>query len=394
MEKSAFDCDLTYIKMRKILCALFLVFLAIIFLPFSSYADEPKSSETKDTDEILSDFKSIIPEDVAELLPEGFENTDIKDISSLFNEKYISGLLSGLFERHIKEAAKILAQMLAIVLIIALVECAGDCLKSGSSRIVFGRIATLCCAIRLYVILYAVFELTKECAENINAFMSSFGSILSAIYLIGGNILTAQSHMCWLAVLLTTVEKATVYLIFPIFEISMAITLVSSFDKGLTIKPFVSFLQNFTTWLIVFIMTVISVIMSFQTSISAASDSVSMRTVKFAASQSIPVIGGMVSESVKTLSSGLLLIRSATGGGAIIIILLTSLSPLLSMLLSKYALSVSGALSKMFGEVPVNDLINDSVRLINQMAAMIVILDITYIYCLTVFVKTTAAVSI
>lgn len=394
MEKSAFDCDLTYIKMRKTLYALLLVFLAVIFLPFSSNADEQGSSEIKDTDEILSDFKSIIPEDVAKLLPEGFENTDLKDISSLFNEKYISGLFSALFEQHIKEAAKTLAQMLAIVLITALVECAGDCLKNASSRMVFGKIATLCCAIRLYVILYAVFELTKGCAENINAFMSSFGSILSAIYLIGGNILTAQSHMCWLAVLLTIVEKATVYLIFPIFEISMAITLVSSFDKGLTIKPVVSFLQNFTTWLIVFIMTVISVIMSFQTSISAASDSVSMRTVKFAASQSIPVIGGMVSESVKTLSSGLSLIRSATGGGAIIIILLTSLSPLLSMLLSKFALSVSGALSKMFGDAPLNDLINDSVRLINQMMAIIVILDIIYIYCLTVFVKTTAAVSI
>lgn len=380
--------------MRKKLFSLFLIFLAVIFLAFSSDADEREDSKIEDTDEILSDFKSIIPEDIAKLLPDGFENTDIKDISSLFNEDYIYGLFSALFGQHIKEATKTLAEMLAIVLITALVECAGDNLKSDSSRMLFGRIATLCCSVRLYIILYSIFELTKGCADNINAFMSSFGSILSSIYLIGGNVLTAESHMCWLAILLSIVEKATVYLIFPIFEISMAITLISSFDKGITIKPFVSFLQNFTTWLIVFIMTVISVIMSFQTSISAASDSVSMRTVKFAASQSIPVIGGMVSESVKTLSSGLSLIRSATGGGAIIIILLTSLSPLLSILLSKYALSVSGALSKMFGETPLNNLINDSVRLINQMTAIIVILDITYIYCLTVFVKTTAAVSI
>lgn len=335
----------------------------------------------------LSDFWEIAPDGMEEYLPDDIKSADASDIPSLLNGEFFTSLLSKLFGRSINDLSSDLGELIAII---ALSSVAG-CL--GRSSVHVEWVAALCTSVKVYSLVYGQFKVTVELINAICAFITSFGAIMSALYLSGGNSLASAAHIGWISSISLVGGGILSNIIVPTLEISMALLLVSSACRSVNIQPIASFMQKFTTGLLVFIMTAISIFMSFQTSISAASDSMSVRTVKFAAAQAIPVIGGMLGDSIRVLSSSVTLVRSVTGTLAAVIIIVMSLSPLLLLLASRAVLSFSSAIAAMLGSSAVSSVLSNGAKLIGHMMAVLVVFDIAYIYCLSFFVKSVCAIN-
>lgn len=335
----------------------------------------------------LSDFWEIVPDEMEEYLPDDIKNADASDIPSLLNGEFFTSLLSKIFGKSIKDLASDLGELIAIITLTSIVSTLGR----SSTHIEW--VAGLCTSVKVYLLVYGQFKAIFELINAICAFITSFGAIMSALYLSGGNSLTSASHIGWISSISLVGGGILSNIILPTFEISMALLLVSSACRSINIQPIADFMQRFTTGLLVFVMTAISIFMSFQTSISAASDSMSVRTVKFAAAQAIPVIGGMLGDSIRVLSSSVTLIRSVTGTLAVIVIIVMSLSPLVLLLMSRALLSFASSISSMLASSAISSALSNGARLIGHMMATLVVFDIAYIYCLSFFVKSVCAIS-
>jgi stage III sporulation protein AE len=103
-----------------------------------------------------------------------------------------------------------------------------------------------------------------------------------------------------------------------------------------------------------------SFLLSVQTLLAGAADSLGARTARFALSSFVPVAGGMIAEALSTLRGGMAYVRQTAGVGGILVLLALFLPAVIPMVLVKLALSLTesaagilgvGAASSMLGEV-------------------------------------------
>ena len=84
-------------------------------------------------------------------------------------------------------------------------------------------------------------------------------------------------------------------------------------------------------------------VLSYQTVIAKAADGAAVKTVKFASSSFVPIIGSSLSESVSAVSSSISAVRGAAGAGGVVSIFVIVIPAVLSVVCSKLCMRVSSS---------------------------------------------------
>lgn len=362
--------------------------LALFF--FLCLSPAVSAQESDPLEDVQSDLWESIPEEIRPLLPEGLETGDGEGVARMIDGEYVMGLIGYFLRDASGQALKLFALLLSVVVLGTLAERMGE-MMGGEHTKIFSWIFTLCAGVLVFSHLITAWQLTLGVLSAINDFMTTLASLLTVLYLAGGNSVTAAVHMGWISWMLTLSEKLSYGFLLPVLEISFSGTLISSIAGSINLRPFVKSMQRFTVTLITLIMTVLSVIMTFQTSLAAAADSVAMRAMKYAAAGSVPIIGGMVSESIRTLSAGISALKGMVGTVGVTVVILLSLSPMLTLLFTRWALSIAGSIAEAVGGETVPALIADASKLVGFFMAVLAIFDLFFIYSLSIFVRTAVA---
>jgi stage III sporulation protein AE len=215
--------------------------------------------------------------------------------------------------------------------------------------------------------------------------MKALSAVFAAVYTGIGELGSGASHGVWVFSLTAVTEELCGKLLLPIMQISFASTLTSTAVSGVNVSRFVQMLRNAFTSLLIFFMTVISVILSFQTVVAHTSDSLAMRGVRYAVSHSVPIIGGLVSDSARTLATSFTLMKNSIGLVAVVIIIVISLYPLITLTASKYALQLASSFSSLILEDRDNIFLDEAVKMLNFLIAIVIMIGITFIFCVSLF---------
>lgn len=376
--------------LRRTVCSLVLILLFFcLTTPVWADGQSPDSPPDDPLTDLPSDLWESIPEELRPLLPEGVQTGDAEGLLREMDGKRLLSLMGSFLKDASGQALKLFASLLSVVLLGTLAERLGE-LMGGDHTKIFAWIFTLCAGLLIFTNLIALWQMTKSVLEQINGFMTALSSLLSVLYLAGGHTLTAAVHMGWLSWMLIVVEKLSYVLLLPVLELSFSGTLISSIAGSLNLRPFVKSVRQLVTTLMTLIMTVLSVIMTFQTTLSAAADSAALRAMKFAAAGSVPIIGGLVSESLRTLSAGVSTLKGIVGTVGAAVVILLSLSPFLTLLMSKWALSIAQSIARAAGGDTVAGLIEDASGLVGYLLAILTLFDLFFIYSLSIFIHTVA----
>jgi hypothetical protein len=95
--------------------------------------------------------------------------------------------------------------------------------------------------------------------------------------------------------------------------------------------------------------TVLLASLSLQSILSSASDSAMLRAAKYAAGNSIPIVGSTVSAALGTLFASASYAGASVGVGSVAVIVSLTLSPLILLLLYRFALSLFSSVLAMLG---------------------------------------------
>ncbi|MBO5416455.1 MAG: hypothetical protein J6A83_07510 [Clostridia bacterium] len=341
------------------------------------------------------DMLEQIPDEVASKLPDEVYSEDSEAVGdaimTLVDTEHIFDFLGELVWDGFGDALGVAARLCGILVISALFSSLKNSLRSEA----LSSAVTFCssCAVFAAVagLIYEQIEMVESYFERINSLMLSMIPVTGAVWAMGGNVSTAATGSGALYATLAVSENICAATIVPVSCICTALALCRGLAPSINLQGISSGVKKCYTFILGFIMTVLLAILSAQTAISASADTTAARAAKLVTSSVIPVVGGSVSDTLRTVASGVQYMKSIVGVGGIAMILILLLPTLISLLLTRFAFSVSGCVADLLGCEGESRLISDLGNVWACMIAVVAMTSVMFILAMTLFIRTTVA---
>ena len=375
---------------RFLLC---LLFAATVFLP-TVFADDADFSQTPPDE--YSEFLETIPEEIAELLPKGLFSDKTADIAEGVREMSgFSSLLHTLLSimgASLGDCFATLWRVVGLLLLSAIFGAFRSSFRSESVGRAFSFASSLAILAALLTQTYDAVHAVTIYFERLNRLTGAVIPLSGALWAIGGNVTAATASSASLSIYLTVLEEAVGNSVVPFCGVCMAFTVVGTIDPNIRLGSLLASLKKHYTTFLAFLMTILLAMLGFQTTLAARADSLAMRGVKFAAGNLIPVVGGSVSELLRTVSAGVSYLRGTVGICALLLTVL-SLFPMIARLwLSGLTWQLAAALADLLGCSNEKKLLDETASLCGYLLAAACICSSVLFLAIVLLVRCGAAV--
>ncbi len=310
--------------MKKVI-KIFIVFLLL----FSLFSVSVLAREDK-SEELWEDFIDIAPEgSVSENIDESLYAVGVE---SLFAE-IIASIGAG-----VSEISLFLMMLIGIAVVISIADVASP-LETTSVSEHTSMAVTMITSLIIFYRIGGLCESVKTSLLELSTFFTGLIPIMTGILTAGGNVTSAASQALNMNITLSSVSYISTYLLMPLVLSLFALALASSVG-GSTVGAVAKSVRGVFMWIMGIGTTVIIGAVSMQSLIAGAQDSAYLRAAKYAATGMIPVVGSTVSGALATLAGGLNYVKNAVGVSSVVVIVGLALSPLITLLLYRFAFSI------------------------------------------------------
>jgi len=228
--------------------------------------------------------------------------------------------------------------------------------------------------------------------ERLNSLMVGFIPIAGSVLAMGGNIGTAASSSGTLYAFLAVSEVLCAKGVVPVCSLCIVFAICKGISPSLNLSGFSSALRKSYTFSLGFIMTVLLAVLSSQSILSASADSIGARSAKMITSSVIPVVGGAVSDTLRTLGAGIQYIKSVVGVSAVVFIIILLLPTLISLIVTRFVYLVAGSVADLLGCEHESRLISELGGVSGLMIATVSMCSVMFILGFNLFIRSTVAV--
>jgi len=329
-------------------------------------------------------------DEILDALPDGFDQGDFApffeddgevDLWALISQKILS-----FFTLGIREGLSFFLKLCVLILFNALFSCIKKSFGIDSLDGVFDFISVLLMALLCYCALENSFEVTKNALNAMANFLTASLSVMTVLIGMTGGVGAAAVQHANIRFVLAFFTQGIAKFIFPVLKALFGLSLATSFSE-MGLNGIFSFFKKTVRNICVFFFTVISALLALQHALASASDSLTMRSVRFAAGNFIPVIGSFVGESAKTLTASFSLVKTQCGVVALIVLLCLVLQPILYIWVQKMFLSLGKALSEMLGDSKGNLFLNSIAALMDLLLALLLSPGCYFVFFVTLFLN-------
>ena len=366
-----------------------LVVIIIFCLAITCNASEPYTEITDSISDELDALKNSLPNEVLDYLPSDIWNGDFSSLLSVdFSEATLLDLLVDFLFLGLKTVVKSFANILVILLIASIFNMLSASMSSDLIKGSFSLCSALCTCFTIFSICTSLTELVSEYIMGLCGAMEAFTPIMATMYIMSGNISSGAVANTSILLFIGLVEHFLVAFMLPIIEISICFSAIKAFGGQLCFDGFSKTIKNTFTGVIVFVMSIFMFVLSTKNILSQSSDSISIKTAKFAISNFIPVVGGTVNDALRTVTSSISYIKNSCGALGIIIIILIILPILIYLLLNKLAFNLSSGIAKAIGCTNEASVLGEGDSICGFLIALVSCTAILFVFAITVFIKT------
>ena len=378
-------------KIRKVAVSLMLIPIICILFTLGAFAED----DSVDLPEEYYGIVENLPPESADKLPQGLYSEDVEEIGDALLEvssaEYIFDLIGELIGDGIGDALSLAARLCGIIVLSAVFSS----LRKNLSEAASGAIGfCVSCAVFAAIIdlVYGQIKMVSDFFDRINSLIVSVIPVTGAVYAMGGNVSTAVASSGGMYAFLAVSEGICAKTVIPVSCICIALALCRGVAPHINLQGIASGMKKCYTFVLGMIMTILLAILSSQTSLTAAADTTAARAVKMVASSAIPVVGGSVAETLRTVASGVQYTKSVVGVSGIVVILMLLLPTLISLLLTRLALIFAGSVAELLGCEGESRLIRELDSVWGFMIAVVAMCSVMFIFAMTIFIKTTVAI--
>lgn len=279
-----------------------------------------------------------------------FESNDIDVTSPDFvSELSSKNLISVIFDflRHgTDNLGGALCVNLAILLLWAIYACfAEKQAANGGVNTAFTVILSLSLTVPIIKLITA----TGAAIKSGGVFMLSFLPVFFGVTAASGAVQTAATGSLTLLLACEITVQIIAFCVIPIACAELALAVSGVFSDMSPAFKLSGTLKRASTYILTLTFTIFLGFLSVQTTISAAADSVSLKTAKFVVGSFVPVAGTALSETISTLGSSVKILQNGIGVYGIVVVLLIVLPTAAALLAWRLTLFASKTAAEMLG---------------------------------------------
>lgn len=361
---------------NKIRFFIFFLFIIIILsvTSFKIYAE----TDDNDSDYENQNEPDYGQEKIIEALPENVKNElNVNEITPdnggalSISISDIFGYLWNEFVGQTAKPLKMLASITGVVLLSAVVDTLRDGTSNSQTVKIFGIVAVLSGAGMMCVYVSDCIAGAGETLKAGGAFLTTFVPIFAGIMAVSGQLTTAPVFNSIILVAAQLFSHLMVLFLIPLTSSILGISVAGAVNPDWKIERIAETVKKVIIWALGLLITVFVGLLSVQSFITGSVDTVAMKAAKFAVSNSVPIVGGAVSDALATVKGSMGLLRGSTGTFGIIAGICVVLPSLLSLICYKFALSIAAAVSDLFGISQLSSLLKSGENVISIMTAML-----------------------
>ena len=326
----------------------------IILLCFLSLTLDVYGQEQKSPEEIYSEYYSAAGvEDIKKSLDET-TLTELKELGAdpknyKKNGVYAKDVFESLWNRLKEGFLSPFTSLCTVFCAVVLCSAFGLIGKKTFSQTADFTAAVCICSIAVVPFCSAIcsaVEAIRVCCGFMAAFIPVYCGILlslgRAAFSVSANALTfgAAQFVSGLA--------GTV--IIPFSGMYLALSVASAFCHDISLSSLVGGIKKAVFWALGISMTVFSALLCVTGAVNSSADTVSGRTAKFFLSNSLPVVGGALTDALETVAGCLSALKSGVGAYGICGIILLLFPSVIQIVLWRGSLSAMSAVSGFFGQ--------------------------------------------
>ena len=367
----------------------------LIFLgaTFSIFAESGVSALPE---EEWNGFEAAIPDDVRSRLIDGSydsaENFEAS-VSKMSSGSYIVSVLLDMVGVELEGALKLLFTLCAIVIISAIFSALGE----GCETVALAS-ATRFCSVGAIIgaviyIQYSHFEMLESFFVNLGTLVGGIIPMTACIWAMGGNVSTASVGSASFATVLSVSQTILSYTLIPVCSVLTVLGFCDALSDEIRLGKIMSAIKKIYHFVLALVMTILLSSLGAQTAISASADSAAARTAKLVSGTVIPILGGSVGETFRTVAAGVSYLKNIFGIGSIIMIALLVLPVIITLVLTRFAFLLVAGVADMLGCTAESKTLEHLGEVYGTMLAVVSGVSVMFVMVLCVFMQSVVAVA-
>ena len=276
------------------------------------------------------------------------------------DEKDYNSIINLSFSDFFKEIIRIAGQegvtplsssalVMCMLLLYSVFDNFRDDLKSRNMQSISDAVFVLIITLSTVTPVVSVVNRAVTSIENAGSFMLLYIPIMVVALITNGQGVTGASYYSFVVMAGEGITWLSSHLIAPLLSLCLGVSVTSSVSSDIKLDGIIRELSKFIKWVIAFVMTVFSGLLTFKTLITTAADTVSTRAVRFTLSSFIPIVGSALSEAYKTIQGSMTLLKTGLGVFVIISVVIVFLPVVINCLLWIVSLNISSGVADMLG---------------------------------------------
>lgn len=300
---------------------------------------------------------------ITDIKQDAFMNLTPGNIGSIALEQAKSSLATPL---------KSVSAIIGIILLCALLEGFKVSFSEKTLSGTFGTVSSICIAAS---VLLPILNLISRAGNLIVAsanFMLSYIPIFAAIMVSGGQPVTAGTYNTLVFVMAQGISVIASRTLVPLMSIYLAFCLISSLSPDISFNSVAEFIQKSVTWTLGIILTIFVGLLTVQGVVGNAADTVAIKTVKFAVSGSLPVVGSIISDAANSVQSCVGLLKTTVGAFGIVAAGFIYLPIICEIIIWLLLLNICISIGDVFSLKQISSLLKSAATVIKVLLAAIV----------------------
>ncbi len=378
-------------ELKMGICAALIVLIATalgsVVVSANSSDDIIKDGLDSAVDAVASDGSALADGMRGESIDELGEN-----LTTLLSTEKIFEEISSVLKNALPNAVRLLATLMGLLLVCAAARGVSSGMDGEKTSAAFSFLSTTVITASLIGMQYGEIARARDFFEDIGTLMDAMIPVTGAVWAMGGNVTSASVGTATLYVMLAAVQKLVAGAVVPVCAILSASAACSSLGGGGIIGGFGNAVKKSYTFFIGLIMTVFVFVLGAQTTVAGAADTAAARSGKLIVSTVIPVVGGAVGETLRTVAGSVTYIKSVVGIGGILLIFVLTLPTLASLLLSRLVYLVVASVADAIGCHPEGRLLGELGNVYAFLVGAVSVTAIAFTIALALFVRCAVAV--
>lgn len=244
-------------------------------------------------------------------------------------------------------------------------------------------------AVTVIQLISQVITYGKEIVHSIGDFITKFAPILLGLIAASGSTASAGVYSPILATSVYILTIAVDKIIMPMIFASSIIGIIGNFYEKLSLSNLNKLIRNTSKWLLTALLTIFVSLCSIYGFNSPVLDALGAKAVKFTIGSIVPVVGGLLAESMDTVLSGTRLLKNAAGSAGMICIIIISAVPMIKTWVILFLLKFCSAIAEPVCDKKISNMLQDAAESVSSVFTLIVTSVMLFLICIGIIIGTT-----